>query len=246
MASDTGDSFIPFPKTPHLSGSAVVDDDQVIKDGDLIARFSNAQRIVVQEKVDGANVSVHFMYEWTPILQKRSGLIGQAEKAQYNVFRDYVFEHLESLFSLLSTRYCLFGEWLWNQHAVSYDSLPSFLLIFDIFDKTTSEWLSRQRIEALIQPFEGEFHMVPNLEVVELNAANGNHDHRQNTNNVGTQIRRHLVRRSNFSSENQEGIYIRVEDETKVVYRCKLRVSNFVPGREDFNHVVNNGLRPQT
>lgn len=48
-------------------------------------------------------------------------------------------------------RYCLFGEWLWCQHSVRYESLPSFLVVFDIFDKTTNQFLSSNRIAEIIK-----------------------------------------------------------------------------------------------
>lgn len=234
MADDS--LFIPFPKTPHLNGSAIVDDDQTVSVGDLLRAFKDSSRLIVQEKVDGANVSVHFEYEWTPIIQKRSGLIGNSEKQQYNVFRDYIFEHTESLFSILSTRYCLFGEWLWNQHAVSYDSLPSFLLIFDIFDKNEKEWLAYQRIGELFSGHKQEFHLVPNLAQIDLSNRNNSTEMQQSITSL-------LKRQSNFSTEEQEGVYIRVEDSSKVIYRAKLRRATFTPGREDFNRIVNNKLR---
>jgi len=53
------------------------------------------------------------------------------------------------LFPLYS--YCLFGEWLWCQHSVSYDALPSYLITFDIFDKNNDVFLSTGRIAEIIQ-----------------------------------------------------------------------------------------------
>lgn len=234
--SDLTPQFIPFPKTPHLMGSAVVDDDQTLSAADFAKWFSNANRLVIQEKVDGANVSVHFEQEWVPVMQKRSGLIESAEKQQYNVFRDYIFEHMESLFSLLSSRYCLFGEWLWNQHAVSYTSLPSYLLIFDIYDKTNHTWMSRERMEGFIEKFSEEFFLVPTLASIDLTD-------KKSASNSSQQIQSLLKRQSNFSNEDQEGIYIRVEDSEHVLFRAKLRRTTFTPGREDFNHIINNKLR---
>ena len=240
MASTSSPAFYAFPKTPHILGSAqshLTDDkDEEISLNDLKKMATKAVRLVLQEKVDGANVSVHFEREWEPVLQKRSGIIGQGERhKQYNVWRDYVMEHSESLFSLLSTRYCLFGEWLWNQHSVAYDALPSYLLIFDIYDKENAEWLSRNRIENLLEPFQGEFHLVPNLAIIDL------HDS-QAVSNLDQQFKALRLRKSHYSSENQEGIYIRAEDEQKVVYRAKLRRDTFVAGRDDFRITVNNKL----
>ncbi len=50
-------------------------------------------------------------------------------------------------------------------------------------------------------------------------------------------------RRSTFSSDIQEGVYVRIDNDEEVLYRAKLRRATFVAGREDFNRVVTNKLR---
>lgn len=78
--------FFPFPRTPHLAGSAVVDDDEVVDEAALRYLLEDSAgaatsdkdeglTVVVQEKMDGTNVSVYFEDEWQPVLQKRSGII---------------------------------------------------------------------------------------------------------------------------------------------------------------------------
>lgn len=91
----------------------MVDDDEVVDPQSLSIALSSLPnaRLVVQEKVDGANVSVHFQEEWQPLVQKRSGLIGSGEHPQYDVFRNWCYENTEVLWALLGDRYCLFGEW---------------------------------------------------------------------------------------------------------------------------------------
>jgi hypothetical protein len=62
--------FYKFPKTVHLAGSSVVDDDEVVSVQHLKALLNDrTKKLVIQEKVDGANVSVHFEQEWQPIMQ---------------------------------------------------------------------------------------------------------------------------------------------------------------------------------
>ena len=72
--------FFAFPRTPHMAGSAVVDDDQVVDENALRYLLADdagedGMAIVVQEKMDGTNVSLYFEDEWCPVLQKRSGII---------------------------------------------------------------------------------------------------------------------------------------------------------------------------
>lgn len=94
------------------------------------------------EKVDGANVGVHFEEQWQPICQKRGGVLAAHEKPQYDVFRNWTFEHMEELWDVLHTDYCMFGEWLWRyrgcerlayilQHALS--ALQRFARFFYSF-----------------------------------------------------------------------------------------------------------------
>jgi hypothetical protein len=82
-------TFYKFPKTVHLEGSSVVDEDESVNFSILKSITSSSRRIILQEKVDGANVSVYFREDdpWQPIMQKRSGILGTHEKAQYDVFR---------------------------------------------------------------------------------------------------------------------------------------------------------------
>ena len=98
--------FIKFPKTPHLQGSAVVDDDQICGLQFLTAapKMKGFDRICIQEKVDGTNVSVHFEADWVPTVQKRSGLVGTGERPQYNAFRDWVYSNLEMMWEMLGTK----------------------------------------------------------------------------------------------------------------------------------------------
>src|SRR3989338_1581866 len=144
MSDESGQkTFYKYPKTLHLLGSEVVDDDESVEISGLQFKKEEDQgievKLIVQEKVDGANVGLHFRGEWEPLIQKRSGLIeeSQGEKRQYEVFRQWVWEHAEELYEVVGKRYVLFGEWCWAEHSVSYNALPSYFIAFDCLDKVT-------------------------------------------------------------------------------------------------------------
>jgi ATP-dependent RNA circularization protein (DNA/RNA ligase family) len=206
----------PYPRTDHVHGSAVVDDDgskDVPKDW-----LSGKYRVVIQEKVDGTNVGVHFEEPWVPVPQKRSGLILQGEHEQYVRFRDFCFEHVEALWNALSTRYVLFGEWLLVQHGVVYDRLSSFFIAFDVLDKTDGSFLSTKAMAELLK--DSGVETVPLL----ATAWNGT-----------TKQLEELVKTSRFStSETCEGVYIRFETDARCVERLKYRRKTFTAGRTDF------------
>lgn len=115
--------FFKFPRTPHMAGSTIVDDDETTTDGQImnVLKLPNITTVIVQEKVDGANVSIHFQQEWEPIIQKRSasnffwkfdvfsyfvrsGIVGTGEKPQYNVFRDWVYSNLDTLWAIIGSK----------------------------------------------------------------------------------------------------------------------------------------------
>ncbi|KAL6060352.1 putative DNA ligase III [Balamuthia mandrillaris] len=226
-----GPRFFKFPRTPHVAGSEVVDDDEVVGESALFSMVENKDvTVVVQEKMDGTNVSVHFEEEWVPVAQKRSGIIGTGEKRQYDVFRNWVNENMEGLFAVLGTDYCLFGEWLWCKHAVGYDSLPSFFLCFDILDKRTERFLCYKKVRQMVG---GRYEMVPTL--LELDAAATPSmtpaQRRQRLEGLLAEVQR---RKSQHGGEVMEGLYIRFEDAQHVVDRMKLRRKTFQSGRQDF------------
>lgn len=46
--------------------------------------------------------------------------------------------------------FVLFGEWLWCQHAVSYDKLPDFFIAFDILEKKSQKYVSHQTFVKMV------------------------------------------------------------------------------------------------
>jgi hypothetical protein len=230
--------FFPFPRTPHLAGSAVVDDDQVMDENALRSLLDNGDlSVVVQEKMDGTNVSLYFEDEWCPVLQKRSGIITSGEKPQYDVFRDWVYERMDELYAVLGRRqYVLFGEWLWCQHAVHYDQLPSYFLAFDLCDIAQQRFLSYERMLAVI---DGRVPVVPLLWRTVSAGGRGNNKYEEMKKSIGQEMRK-----SAHGKEVMEGVYIRIEQDGCVKDRFKLRRKTFTAGREGFTtHIKNNSLR---
>jgi hypothetical protein len=60
----------------------------------------------------------------------------------------------------LIARYCLFGEWLWCTHCVSYDKLPDFFIAFDILDKAANEFVCHAKFLDMVGD---RFQVVPLL-----------------------------------------------------------------------------------
>lgn len=58
------DQFVKYPRTPHLFASAGTDDKHLSEAESL--RFLADASLIVEEKVDGTNVGMHFECEREP------------------------------------------------------------------------------------------------------------------------------------------------------------------------------------
>eukprot|EP01094_Clydonella_sp_ATCC50884_P023157 TRINITY_DN5487_c0_g1_i1.p1 TRINITY_DN5487_c0_g1~~TRINITY_DN5487_c0_g1_i1.p1 ORF type:complete len:236 (-),score=77.51 TRINITY_DN5487_c0_g1_i1:401-1108(-) len=224
-------AFYKYPRTPHIgSASKVVDDDKVLPCAPFFRGLSDTALVVVQEKVDGANVGVHFEEEggWPPVVQKRSGVIGHGEKRQYDVFRDWVYERADVLFEVLGTEYCLFGEWLWQQHAVAYSALPDYFLAFDVLEKSTGKFVCSERVAHMAAACSVQ--CVPTVK-----QWRGSDLNKRDEKGLAAALEE-LIATSEFGTERAEGVYVRVEDESYVCERVKYRRDTFTSGRDDFEY----------
>lgn len=119
----------PYPRTPHLwppdSGQAR-----------FVLAPAEAERwlrepVVVEEKLDGANVSLW----WDEGVQVASrGGPGSIDRAgQLGRLRAWAAARTEPLQELLADGWCAYGEWLWLRHTVTYEFLPDWLVVLDLW-----------------------------------------------------------------------------------------------------------------
>src|SRR5437868_2831631 len=144
------DDFIKFPRTPHLIGSRGTDDDRhlsVAQSARLIADPS----LIVEEKLDGANVGIHFTPAGRMVLQCRGHEITAGMHPQYDLFKQWTMSKRPVLEAALQDRYVLFGEWLYARHTIAYRRLPHFFLCFDLYDKQVDTFLDRALRQAILE-----------------------------------------------------------------------------------------------
>jgi len=90
--------------------------------------------IVVEEKVDGANVSLWLDPVTRRIEVASRGGAGARDRAgQLGRLRAWAASREEALTSLLDNGWVLYGEWLWLQHGVHYDRLTDWLVALDLW-----------------------------------------------------------------------------------------------------------------
>ncbi|MCX6851205.1 MAG: RNA ligase family protein [Verrucomicrobia bacterium] len=143
------DNFIKYPRTPHLFGSKGTDDDRHMGPKDSAAFIANPS-LIVEEKLDGTNVGIHFASNGRMVLQCRGHEITEGMHPQYDLFKQWVAVKRPVLEGMLADRFILFGEWLYAKHSVHYRALPHYFFEFDIYDKADGGFLSLERRLALL------------------------------------------------------------------------------------------------
>jgi hypothetical protein len=149
MGSSHGE-FVKYPRTPHLFGSRGTDDDKHLDDAES-ARFLADGSLIVEEKLDGTNVGVHFSADGAMALQCRGHLITEGMHPQYDLLKQWAAVKRPTLEAMLEDRLILFGEWVYARHSVSYRRLPHYFFEFDIYDKRAGAFLDlERRLEILV------------------------------------------------------------------------------------------------
>lgn len=126
-----------LPRTLHIEGSrlpAGKTDPEAIEFNKL-----NGQFLVIEEKVDGAGVSISLDTHFNLKINHRGS---PATGKEFKPLHEWAEKHWEDLVYLLGERYTLFGEWMYTKHTIYYDSLPHLFLESDIYDNTRKIWLS--------------------------------------------------------------------------------------------------------
>ena len=141
--------FFKYPRTPHLFGSKGTDDDKHLGERESYEFIADSS-LIVEEKIDGTNVGIHFASDGQMKLQCRGHEITEGMHPQYDLFKQWTSVKLLTLEEMLEDRFILYGEWLYARHSVHYRALPHYFFEFDIFDKHTKQFLDlTARLEML-------------------------------------------------------------------------------------------------
>lgn len=222
------DSFIKYPRTPHLFGAKGTDDDKRLNMRESEA-FVRDPSLIVEEKLDGTNVGIHFNAESRLILQCRGHEIGEGMHPQYDLFKQWVAVKRPLFEEILTRRYILFGEWLYARHTIHYAKLPHYFFEFDIYDKEAGAFLDFQARRRLLDDtgivtvpviHHGPAKQEQLLEMIGSSQyeatfedpATGEPDHRM------------------------EGLYLRIEADGKAVGRAKIVRPEFVEKIKQSEH----------
>lgn len=228
--------FIKYPRTPHLFGSKGTDDDKHMGEAESL-RFVSDPSLIVEEKLDGTNVGIHFQSDGEMVLQCRGHLIAEGMHPQYDLFKQWAVVNRRNWEDHLLDQYILFGEWLFARHSVHYCGLTHYFYEFDVYDKTTSTFLSLERRLPLIDKLG-----VQTVPVV-------------HTGSVDKERLQELIGPSQFDSrfdnpltnrtdELMEGLYLRTEAGGIVTGRAKFVRPEFVEKVKQSTHWQHQAMVP--
>ena len=226
-----------YPRTPHLTGSRLQPGDEDLR---VIALdHLRGHHLVVEEKLDGANSAISFGTDGRMLLQSRGHFLdGGPREKHFGLMKAWASSVRGGLWEALGSRYVMYGEWLYAKHTIFYDALPHYFFEFDVLDKESGQFLSmaarREMLRAapiLSVPvlFSGTMRSAERLaSLVKPSAfqSDGWHEALIKTcQSRGLDAERAL--RETDSSGLMEGLYIKAEDDERVLERFKFVRGSF-------------------
>lgn len=143
------DDFFRFPHTPHLAwlGEGMPRDDKVLAPEEVSALL--ADPVVVEEKLDGANLGLSVSPAGELRAQNRGQYLAEPFAGQFSKLGAWLAQHRYSLLDHLPPHLILFGEWCAARHSLAYAKLPDWFLVFDVYDRDAGRFWSTAHRDAL-------------------------------------------------------------------------------------------------
>lgn len=143
--------YFKFPSTKHvmLPRDENKRRDKAMPPDELAEMLSH--EVVIEEKIDGANLGISFDENGKMLLQNRGDWVLYPLSGQWKKLGEWVTKRQDHLFDVLLDKYILFGEWCYATHSVYYDKLPDYFIGFDIYDKENLEFFSVERRNVFLE-----------------------------------------------------------------------------------------------
>ncbi len=222
--------ILKYPRTPHIEGSRLQSGDEDLSQIPFSAIAG--RHVVVEEKVDGANVGISFHCGELYLQSRGHFLRGGVKEREYELFKVWANSKRDELYEILGERYIMYGEWLYRKHKVYYNSLSHYFLEFDIFDRENGEYLDTRSRKAMLSGsciksvpllFEGKIHSKEKLLNLIDRSKYITEGHLSELSDIAvalgldpTDVLLHTD-----STTLMEGLYIKIEDNGRVVERMK-------------------------
>lgn len=155
-------AFFRFPRTPHLAwlGEGRPRDDKLLSPDEVAALLSG--EVVVEEKVDGANIGFSVDARGEVRVQSRGSYLNPDHAhPQFRPLWGWLRAREAALADALGPDRILFGEWCYAVHSVVYEALPDWFLGFDVYDRPVGKFWDSARRDALLKSLR--LHPVPRI-----------------------------------------------------------------------------------
>lgn len=228
--------FFKFPTTPHVldltHGRALQESDRLLSPAEAEQFFNGRNVLIVEEKVDGANLGISLTESWEPRFQNRAKEVTSKYATQWKGLDAWWEEHSWEISQLLEPEVeILFGEWTWQRHSVRYTRLPAYFIAFDIYNKREGRFVSARERDRRLEAIGGGIPVVPRL----AERAFGSR----------AELEALLAKQSAFGEELLEGIYLRMDEREDdggglwLRQRGKIVRADFIQGIEEGGHFIN-------
>lgn len=211
-----------YPRTRHLPHKATAKrDDLVCTLEECKAIWTNT--VAVQEKIDGAQCRMAIR-DGYPLIGNRNHIINKAytgartaAKLQFSSIWTWWYDN-NGLFKSLQEAgpYSVYGDWMFMQHGMHYDLLPSLFVAYDVYNYEVGEFLDPKNATTILQ--ECGFSVVPLLHYGLVEGFD--------------QLEKLANQSSAFASnEKREGVYLKVTNGEYVTDRFKMVREGFEQGK---------------
>lgn len=141
--------FFRFPHTPHIAWLAAGEprEDKVLSPAEVSDLL--AHDVVVEEKLDGANLGFSLDEHGELRAQNRGQYLSDPHAGQFARIPMWLQQHGDALLAELTPDLIFFGEWCAARHSLDYGALPDWFLLFDVYERSQGRFWSTARRNAL-------------------------------------------------------------------------------------------------
>lgn len=166
--SDATGQYFKYPKTPHLPYSPHYDTRDDLKWANVDPLMG--KRVVITEKLDGENTSLY-----------RDKIHARSIDSAYHPSRAWVKALHGRIAHEIPVGWRICGENLYATHSIHYDTLPSYFMVFAVFDdsnvclswKDTCDLAGLLQLEIVPILYQGLFESAPIGSLIERGSSFG-------------------------------------------------------------------------
>lgn len=210
-------NFLRFPQTPHLVwlGEDAPREDKVMSPNEVT--FMLIEDLIIEEKLDGANVGLSITSEGRLLAQNRGQYLNYPYAGQFSKLKQWIDSRESLLSAHIDSSLIVFGEWCAARHSIEYKKLPDWYLMFDVYDRKACKFWSAARRNKLADKLE--LKVVPQISIGKFSL-----------DSIKSLV---LKTKSEYSNEFVEGFVVRNDSELWCEGRAKLVRPNFTQSIEE-------------